>query len=169
MSQVELEAKEALEKLTGFANYFIDLGFYDIYDETLEKIQLKISNSEKSSATSASKSFDMFADEEEEAVSQPTTSKSSQQETLTGIASLPNELLSKRNGILNIFVLIEDSVVKWVYKKENKDEAKLHGPFTSQQMYEMAERGEFTDTGVWCRKLEDTTNANTFYNSKPFL
>lgn len=166
MSQAELEAKEALEKLTGFANYFIDRGFYDIYDETLEKIQLKISNSEKSSTTQASKSFDMFADEEDEAVTQPTTSKSSQQETLTGIASLHKELHFKRNAFLNRFVLFEDSVVKWVYKKENTDEAKLHGPFTSQQMYEMAERGEFTDTGVWCRRLEDTTNANTFYNSK---
>ena len=164
MSQAELEAKEAMEKLTGFANYFIDRGFYDIYDETFEKIQLKISNSEKNQA---SKSFDMFADEEdEEAVSQPTTSKSGQQETLTGIASLKKKFLIENEGFFNGFVLIEDSVVKWVYKKENTDEAKLHGPFTSQQMYEMAERGEFTDTGVWCRKLEDTTNANTFYNSK---
>ncbi len=60
---------------------------------------------------------------------------------------------------------LEDSIVKWVYKTENSDEAKIHGPFTSSQMLEKSDKGEFKDTGVWCRKLEEASNA-AFYNSK---
>ena len=37
--------KEALEKLTGYSNYFIDRGFYDIYEETYESLETKIENS----------------------------------------------------------------------------------------------------------------------------
>lgn len=56
---------------------------------------------------------DMFADAEE-----PSSS-------LAGGNSAPN--------------LSED--VSWVYKWENKDDAEVHGPFTSKQMAEWAEEG----------------------------
>ena len=29
----------------------------------------------------------------------------------------------------------------------------------------MSDKGEFKDSGVWCRKLDDSSN-NSFYNSK---
>jgi hypothetical protein len=57
-----------------------------------------------------------------------------------------------------------DSIVKWVYKIENTQDAKLNGPFTSLQMLVMSQKGEFNETGVWCRKLDSTESS--FYNSK---
>ena len=55
-----------------------------------------------------------------------------------------------------------------MYKTENTDESPLHGPFTSQKMLEMAEKGEFKESGVWCRKVDDSSSSadTTFYNSK---
>jgi hypothetical protein len=60
--------KEALDKLTGYANYFIDRGYYDIYDETYEKLKTKIENFEKkeSNETKTKDPLDIFADEVDE-------------------------------------------------------------------------------------------------------
>ncbi len=71
---------------------------------------------------------------------------------------------SQQDYITLIFSIL-DSIVKWVYKLENTDESKLNGPFTSLQMLEKAEKGEFKETGVWCRKLEESAET-AFYNSK---
>lgn len=62
-------------------------------------------------------------------------------------------------------MLFLDTLVKWMYKLENDDKAKLHGPFTSQQMLSKSEAGELTDAGVWCRRLDESTSG-VFYNSK---
>jgi CD2 antigen cytoplasmic tail-binding protein 2 len=64
--------KQALETLTGYANQFIDQGFYDIYEETYEKIQLKLRNSAKQEADS----FDIFADNVDENVLASSSGKS---------------------------------------------------------------------------------------------
>lgn len=48
---------------------------------------------------------------------------------------------------------------------ENTEDAKLHGPFTSLQMLEKSEKGEFKEAGVWCRKVDESTEI-AFYNSK---
>jgi CD2 antigen cytoplasmic tail-binding protein 2 len=74
--------KEALEKLTGFANYFIDKGYYDIYEETFEKIQNKIDASNQEAKKNAD-AFDMFADEVDEknlakSTDEPSTSSNAQ-------------------------------------------------------------------------------------------
>jgi hypothetical protein len=68
--------REALEKLTGYANYFIDQGFYDIYEETRETLQKKVDNYENRSSkqTSAATSLDIFADEVDEKDLKPSTS-----------------------------------------------------------------------------------------------
>lgn len=57
-------AKESLEALTGHANYFIDRGYYDIYEETYEKLNFKIKSAD--SKKEATDSFDIFADEVDE-------------------------------------------------------------------------------------------------------
>jgi hypothetical protein len=76
--------KEALEKLTGYANYFIDQGFYDIYEETRETLQKKIDNFDnKSSKQTPAASLDIFADEVDEKELQPSTS--GEQKGLEGI------------------------------------------------------------------------------------
>ena len=80
--------KESLEKLTGFANYFIDRGFYDIYDETYEKIQKKLENISKlenGESTQEKKLFDIFADDiDETELNKPKTSNVDQKQDLQG-------------------------------------------------------------------------------------
>lgn len=67
------------------------------------------------------------------------------------------------NTLFYLFYL--DSVVKWEFKlTNNEDDTKFFGPFTSAQMLEKSEQGEFKDTGVWCRKVGD--QSTSFYNSK---
>ena len=50
---------QTLEALTGYANHFIDRGYYDIYEETYEKMAFKVNNGVKNEEPE----FDMFADE----------------------------------------------------------------------------------------------------------
>ena len=138
LSETASADKEALEKLTGYANKFIDKGFYDIYEETYQSLEKKIKQHE-SKSLKPSESLDIFADEISENEIQASTSN---QES--------NEL--------------EDKVVKWIYKESNTDEAKIHGPFTSQEMLDKSEKGEFKEMGVWCRRCEDASGS--FYNSK---
>lgn len=79
--------KETLEKLTGYCNYFIDRGFYDIYEQTYESIEEKIAGGggEKKVEKSADADFDIFADDvNEDALKQasssnPTTSGSNKE------------------------------------------------------------------------------------------
>lgn len=127
--------KESLELLTGYANHFIDRGYYDIYEDTFEKLTLKLKENEPGNKADP---FDIFADEVENVTASTSGNKAN---------------------------LIEDSIVKWVYKIENTDDSKINGPFTSLQMLEMSEKGDFKETGVWCRKLEESAGVS-FYNSK---
>lgn len=147
-------AKESLEKLTGHANFFIEKGFYDIYEHTYEKIKWKIDEESKSSSTSASTSksggtatFDMFGDEVDD--------------TATATAST-----SKQSENSQASAALEDQGVSWNYKQENTDESKVFGPFSSEQMLDMSEKGSFGEAGVWCRKQSDADTAASFYNSK---
>lgn len=128
-SNVSKEDSIALEKLTSLSNKFIEIGYYDIYEETYEKIKFNLESKNDTD------SFDMFADDADVARS------------------------SKQNDDKT-----EDKLVKWYYKEVNSDDAPLKGPFTSEQMLKMNENGTFKDSGVWCKKTDDTSN--NFYNSK---
>ena len=97
--------KESLEKLTGYANYFIDRGFYDIYEETPEKIQRKI---EKSQANAEDKSgndkklFDIFADDiDEKEPEKPKTSEKA--EVLQGDSFCPYIFIYLLSVLINTF------------------------------------------------------------------
>lgn len=76
--------KEALEKLTGYSNYFIDRGFYDIYEETYESLERKIENSENAKSTGKD-AFDIFADDVDESELKSTTNPSTNNTLLEGI------------------------------------------------------------------------------------
>ena len=87
LSVEEMNAlKESLDKLTGLANYFIDRGFYDIYDETYEKIQRKLENLSKPDESNQDKKlFDIFADDiDETELNKPKASTSDQKQDLQG-------------------------------------------------------------------------------------
>lgn len=75
------------------------------------------------------------------------------------------EIVFKLSFSNKLKYFLKDSIVKWVYKIENTEEATLIGPFTSLQMLQMSEKGEFKESGVWCRRENDTTEVS-FYNSK---
>lgn len=53
--------------------------------------------------------------------------------------------------------------VRWEFKWENKDEAKVFGPHTNDQMVKWVNDGYF-DTGVWVRDMDKA--GGQFYNSK---
>lgn len=55
--------------------------------------------------------------------------------------------------------------MKWIYKKENTEDAEINGPYTSAEMLKKSLNNEFNDNGVWCRKLNELS-ATAFYNSK---
>lgn len=132
---------QSLEALTGWANHFIDRGYYDVYEETYEKLVFKIGSGASGARMEAKVDpFDMFGEDVGD------------KEVVAGTSGANSNL-------------VEDSLVKWVYKIENVDEAKIHGPFTSLQMLDMSEKGDFKEAGVWCRKLEDASTV-AFYNSK---
>jgi hypothetical protein len=57
--------KEALETLTGYANKFIEKGFYDIYEETFEKLKYKIETTKQKQQNMV----DIFADDYDEKAS----------------------------------------------------------------------------------------------------
>ena len=52
--------------------------------------------------------------------------------------------------------------VKWEYKWEDKEQAEVHGPHTSKEMFEWQEAG-FFQAGVFCRKVGTD---GPFYSSK---
>ncbi len=77
------EDQKAWELLTGYANHFIDRGYYDIYQDTFEKIKIKINSANRKEETPAANAFDMFADEvNEKELAGPSTSNSCQKANL---------------------------------------------------------------------------------------
>jgi len=120
--------KKALETLTSLANKFIEMGFYDIYEETYEKLVLKTAPPKI-----AEDEFDMFADEVDEAKLAESRPSGSVAET-------------------------EDKTVKWFYKMTSSDEAEVKGPYSSEQMLKMSENGTFPKEGVWCRKADEASS-----------
>ena len=57
---------------------------------------------------------------------------------------------------------VDTNQVKWEYKWEDKDDAEIHGPYTSQEMYEWQE-AKFFEAGMFCRKVGTD---GPFYSSK---
>lgn len=52
--------------------------------------------------------------------------------------------------------------VMWEYKWEDKDDAEIHGPYSSSEMFKWSEDGYFK-AGVFCRKAG---TQNQFYSSR---
>lgn len=58
---------------------------------------------------------------------------------------------------------LENEKVQWQYKWEDKDDAVVYGPYSSEDMLAWANQG-FFENGVFVRKLDSTDSK--FYNSK---
>ena len=89
--------KLALEKLTGYANHFIDRGFYDIYDETYEKLRYKVKEHEEKAAKKEANSFDLFGEELDEA--NLTNADDEPAKTSSGAAATTDLIKGKSNHL----------------------------------------------------------------------
>uniref|UniRef100_UPI00358F7599 CD2 antigen cytoplasmic tail-binding protein 2 n=1 Tax=Myxine glutinosa TaxID=7769 RepID=UPI00358F7599 len=128
----EEEEKEQLLELTGLANELIQAGYYEIYQDTQEKISHRLrvlgaskrnGNAEKGPSVQAVDTLDMFAEDEK----------------------MSTEVKKRERPEL------QSEEVQWEFKWENTDSAEIYGPFSSEQMQEWVQEGYFKD-GVYCRK-----------------
>ncbi|KAG8140621.1 putative CD2 antigen cytoplasmic tail-binding protein [Naja naja] len=139
------ERKEQLEQLSGLADQMVARGIYEIYQETREKlaVRLRALQHPPAAPSSGEPELDMFAEEIDEAKLGEKTSTGSQ---------------AHRESDDNIL-----SEVMWEYKWENTNTSELYGPFSSSQMQDWVSQGYFPD-GVYCRKADNSEGQ--FYNSK---
>lgn len=53
--------------------------------------------------------------------------------------------------------MLQDDVVQWEFRWENKDDAEVHGPHTTEEMLKWQDSG-FFDKGVFVRKIGRESN-----------
>ncbi|XP_067421816.1 CD2 antigen cytoplasmic tail-binding protein 2 isoform X2 [Emydura macquarii macquarii] len=139
------QRREQLERLSGLADQMVGRGVYEIYQETREKLALRLRALTQPPPTPHQPALDMFADHIDEA-------------RLRTQASGDTEAARQAPG--GEEPLAE---VMWEYKWENTSGAELYGPFSSTQMQEWVNQGYF-ESGVYCRKADNSQGQ--FYNSK---
>ncbi|CAF0981555.1 unnamed protein product [Didymodactylos carnosus] len=125
--------KLLLEELTGLADQFVSDGQPDIYQETFERLKMKFDRSTINNVTTTSSnnpSFDMYGDGDP-----------------TSLAASSTDSSSANND--------NAATVMWEYKFENTSHAKIHGPFSSEQMVRQTNMGKFDEhkNSVWCRRV----------------
>ncbi|XP_007432293.1 CD2 antigen cytoplasmic tail-binding protein 2 isoform X2 [Python bivittatus] len=140
------DRKEQLEQLSGLADQMVARGVYEIYQETREKLALRLRALQQppAAASTAEPELDMFAEEIDEAkLGEKTSAAGSQAHEEEDDNTL--------------------SEVMWEYKWENTNTSELYGPFSSSQMQDWVSQGYFPD-GVYCRKADNSEGQ--FCNSK---
>ncbi|XP_074641708.1 CD2 antigen cytoplasmic tail-binding protein 2 homolog [Tubulanus polymorphus] len=137
--------KEAMLRLTEYADALMQSGEFDAYSDTYEKISFKLKMLKPPKPLDAESELDMFADDFDSKDESKTTSSQSALKSAE----------QKPEGSTN------DNVM-WEYKWEDKHDAELHGPYTSDQMMNWADDGYFGD-GVLVRKCGSGAQ---FYNSR---
>nr|XP_056718975.1 CD2 antigen cytoplasmic tail-binding protein 2 [Euleptes europaea] len=142
------ERKEQLERLSGLADQMVARGVYEIYQETREKLALRLRALDHPSAAPSGPEpeLDMFAEDIDEAkLGEKTPVAAGGKEQQPG--GDDDDLTE----------------VMWEYKWENTNTSELYGPFSSSQMQDWVSQGYFPD-GVYCRKADNSDGQ--FYNSK---
>ncbi|KAL7294359.1 hypothetical protein TKK_0012367 [Trichogramma kaykai] len=134
----EDENSVAITKLTELANELLTrTGNMDIYQETHEKIQKKITEANKAS-TKIEAECDMFSDEFE------SKEKLKLKDSNDAEGSAPKDLNQKEDPLV--------TEVSWELKWSQEKEAEVHGPHTSEQMHTWSKEGYFKN-GAWVRKI----------------
>ena len=147
--------RELMMKLTGFADSILSRsGNMEIYEETYEKIAFRIKQMQPAAAAATTEipdgvddddALDMFADSLDNngggAGGEAVKETSSKAEDATPTAAAPASSSS----------LDLDAQVNWEFKWKRED-AKIHGPHSSQEMLDWSESG-FFDKGVLVRKV----------------
>uniref|UniRef100_A0A8D8DXY6 CD2 antigen cytoplasmic tail-binding protein 2 homolog n=1 Tax=Culex pipiens TaxID=7175 RepID=A0A8D8DXY6_CULPI len=140
------DSSEKVTKLTELANEILTRdGNMDIYDETYEMIQKKISDAKTSKDGDGD--LDMYADDfdnkEKDKLKEGEHSTDQKPSTSSAAENKPEAEVAKPE-------------LMWEYKEQQEAE-QIHGPFTTEQMQKYAEEGRFS-SGAFARKVgaEDT-------------
>ncbi|XP_075784887.1 CD2 antigen cytoplasmic tail-binding protein 2 isoform X2 [Pelodiscus sinensis] len=142
------QRREQLERLSGLADQMVGRGVYEIYQETREKLALRLRALTQPPPAPAqpAPALDMFAEDIDEERLRPQAS--------AGGADAATQPLDGDEPLAEVM---------WEYKWENTNGAELYGPFSSTQMQEWVNQGYF-EHGVYCRKADNSEGQ--FYNSK---
>ncbi|XP_014204528.1 CD2 antigen cytoplasmic tail-binding protein 2 homolog isoform X1 [Copidosoma floridanum] len=144
------ETSAAITKLTELANELLtQTGNMDIYQETYEQIQKKISLADKHSVKVEAE-LDMFADDFD-----------SKEKDKKSDCKQEGESTSQNTESESCKDELSDNEVVWELKWSQDESAKVHGPHTSQQMHSWAKEGYFKN-GAWVRKKGQS---GEFYNA----
>lgn len=136
--KIEEDKKKMLE-IISVADQLVDSGDMDIYTRTFENLTHRLKQNRQSLG---SPSMDIFADEDEDPSKRASTSCQ-----VTSTTQQP----------------VDDSVVRWEFKWEDKNDAAIHGPFSNDQMIKWNSDGYF-EKGVYVR--QSGKQDSRFYTSK---
>ncbi|OTF78285.1 CD2 antigen cytoplasmic tail-binding protein 2-like protein, partial [Euroglyphus maynei] len=137
-NQQSTEAKEKMMKLISIADQILQTGDMDIYERTYEQFKLqlnKFNDAESIRKQSSDINDDMFSDDFDD----------------------------KKASSSKMMTSADESKTCWEYRWEDKDDAQIYGPYTSEDMLNWTNQGYF-DQGVFVRRT-DSTDAR-FYSSK---
>ncbi|KAF8763321.1 CD2 antigen cytoplasmic tail-binding protein 2 homolog [Argiope bruennichi] len=139
---------EKLQLLTGLADEIVHSGDMDIYQQTYEKMVFHVNSKSKTGANgilNTDAELDMFGDDFDEKVDDK-------------IAMPPPRTPTPSEDVVN-----PTSEVMWEFKWEDKEDAKVYGPYPTSQMQQWVDEKYF-ENGVFVRQCgkQDTS----FYNSK---
>ncbi|KAH9497637.1 CD2 antigen cytoplasmic tail-binding protein 2 [Dermatophagoides farinae] len=132
------EAKEKMMKLISIADQILQTGDMDIYERTFEQFKLqlnKINDVESIRKQSSDNNDDMFSDDFDD----------------------------KKQSTSKTVISMDETKTKWEYRWEDKDNAQIYGPYSSEDMLNWTNQGYF-DQGVFVRRIESTDAR--FYSSK---
>uniref|UniRef100_A0A182PVC9 GYF domain-containing protein n=1 Tax=Anopheles epiroticus TaxID=199890 RepID=A0A182PVC9_9DIPT len=139
------EVSAKITKLTALSNDILtNNGNMDVYEETFEMIQKKVTDAEKKRAAAAGPDdeLDMYADDfGSREQSKLGTDAGKDKE---GTASASDEKDKEEE---------EKKPLMWEYKEEQEAET-IHGPYTSEQMQKFADEGRFS-SGAFVRKVDN--------------
>ncbi|XP_055531672.1 CD2 antigen cytoplasmic tail-binding protein 2 homolog isoform X2 [Wyeomyia smithii] len=134
------ESSEMVTKLTALANEILTReGNMDIYDETYEIIQKKLSTSK----TKAGDELDMYADDFDSKEKDKLVDGHSENEPSTASDTKPSSSKDANDE--------DKRPLMWEYK-EQQNADKIKGPFTTEQMRQYSEEGKFNN-GAFVRKV----------------
>ncbi|GFV47627.1 CD2 antigen cytoplasmic tail-binding protein 2 [Trichonephila clavipes] len=143
---------EKLQLLTGLADEIVHSGDMDVYQQTYEKMSYYVnskSNLVKGGANGSLNTeaeLDMFGDDFDEKVDE-------------NKVSLP----APRTPSPSADAVDPESEVMWEFKWEDKDEAKIYGPYPTTQMQQWVDEKYF-ENGVFVRQIGKPDTS--FYSSK---
>ncbi|XP_070572312.1 CD2 antigen cytoplasmic tail-binding protein 2-like [Ptychodera flava] len=147
-SEEDKKRKEDMLTLTGLVDQLVQRGQYEAYSYTYERIYHTLQKDQPKKPKDEDTALDMFAEEIDEEKFKKAGAHSS---TANGKESKADEHDDCQT----------DETVYWEYKWEDKEDAELYGPYSSQQMQQWADEGYFKNP-VLVRKV----GTDQFYSSR---